>query len=372
MREGRRILGEYVLTERDGDLDPVTQRTRLQPTSIAVADYAFDSHGCHKFDPAHPGVREGYIYITHRPMQIPYGVVVPRRVDGLLVPVACSASHVGYSSLRMEPVFMALGEACGVAAHLSLRDGTPPRSIPVPELQHLLVGRGAVITHYDDLPFDHSAFAALQWLGARGLNSGYQARPDMKLTRATAAERFRQVMVVEKKTWQPPNPMGDEPLRGRDLADWLRQAGLKADFREIERLSERELNLAQFATLLYRSIRSLGLATISEAKRDEHGFLVHTVESEFQAGTTEIRVLLPVQREERTRYPVVYVLPVEARTEHHCGDGLLEVQRHDLHNQFRAIFVSPSFSHLPWYADHPVNPDIRQESYFLNVVVPFI
>ena len=256
VREGRRILGEYVLTERDGDLDLVTQRTRLQPTSIAIADYAFDSHGCHKFDPAHPGVREGYIYITHRPLQIPYGVVVPRRVDGLLVPVACSGSHVGYSAIRMEPVFMALGEACGVAAHLALRDGIPPRSIPVPELQYLLVGRGGVITHYDDLPLDHPAFAALQWLGARGLNPGYRANPDLKLTRATAAERFGRVMVVEKKTWQPPNPVGDEPLRGRDLATWLRQAGLNATFPEIEQLGGQELNLAQFATLMYRSIRS--------------------------------------------------------------------------------------------------------------------
>ena len=189
MREGRRIIGEYVLTERDGELDPATERTRLQPTSIAVADYAFDSHGCHKFDPSHPGVREGYIYITHRPMQIPYGVVVPRNADGLLVPVACSASHVGYSALRMEPVFMALGEACGVAAHLSLRDGKPLRSISTSELQHCLVERGSVITHYDDLPFDHPAFAAFQWLGTRGLNPGYLAHPDMKLSRAAAAER---------------------------------------------------------------------------------------------------------------------------------------------------------------------------------------
>jgi hypothetical protein len=255
VREGRRILGEYVLTERDGDLDPSTQRTRLQPASIAVADFAFDSHGCHKFDPAHPGVREGYIFIEHRPLQIPYGVVVPRKVDGLLVPVACSASHVGYSALRMEPVFMALGEACGTAAHLALRDEVAPRAVSVPELQDVLVARGAVITHYDDLRFDHPAFAAFQWLGARGLNPGYQARPDLKLTRAAAAERFQRVTAVEKRSWRPPNVLGDEPLLGRDLADWLRQAGLHADFEELERLASRELNLAQFATLLHRSFR---------------------------------------------------------------------------------------------------------------------
>jgi ribosomal protein L7/L12 len=112
--------------------------------------------------------------------------------------------------------------------------------------------------------------------------------------------------------------------------------------------------------------------TISEAQRDQDGLLVHTVESPYQSGKTETRVLLSDKLEKDVRYPVVYVLPVEARTGDRYGDGLLEVKRHDLHNRSRAIFVAPTFSHLPWYADHPTNPDIRQEGYFLKVVVPFI
>jgi hypothetical protein len=68
----------------------------------------------------------------------------------------------------------------------------------------------------------------------------------------------------------------------------------------------------------------------------------------------------------------VYVLPVEARDGHHYGDGLLEARRHGLHNNFKAIFVAPTFSHLPWYADHPTDPEIRQESYLLEVVRPFV
>ena len=113
-------------------------------------------------------------------------------------------------------------------------------------------------------------------------------------------------------------------------------------------------------------------ATISEASRDEHGILVHTIRVPVPGGPTEIRVLLPDRVEEGRRYPVVYVLPVEAGIEHRYGDGLLEVRQHDLHNQFRAIFVAPTFSHLPWYADHPTDPEIRQETYFLKVVVPFV
>jgi len=113
-------------------------------------------------------------------------------------------------------------------------------------------------------------------------------------------------------------------------------------------------------------------ATISAARLDATGILTHDVESPFQAGKTSIRVLLPTKRNPDERFPVIYVLPVEARDESRYGNGLAEILKHDLHNKHRAVFVAPTFSHLPWYADHPTNELIRQESYFINVVVPFI
>ncbi len=190
VRQGRRILGDYVLTENDADIDKDLGRTRVQPTSIAVIEWAFDPHGHHRYDPAHPGVREGYIFVDHEPFQVPYGVVVPREIDGLLVPVACSCSHVAYNALRMEPVFMVLGEACGVAAHLALQRKVAVRRVPTAELQALLVERRGVITFYDDLPFTDPSFAAFQFLGARGLNPGYQAAKDRKVSAADVATKL--------------------------------------------------------------------------------------------------------------------------------------------------------------------------------------
>ncbi|MFO0821666.1 MAG: alpha/beta hydrolase-fold protein [Gemmataceae bacterium] len=111
---------------------------------------------------------------------------------------------------------------------------------------------------------------------------------------------------------------------------------------------------------------------ISEAKKDADGFLVHVVKSPYQAGDTRIRVLLPEKLDKEKRYPVVYVLPVEAKSESRFGDGLAEVKKLDLANKHKAIFVAPTFSHLPWYADHPTKPEIRQETYFLKVVLPHI
>lgn len=112
--------------------------------------------------------------------------------------------------------------------------------------------------------------------------------------------------------------------------------------------------------------------TVSDAKADDSGFLVHDVNSPYQAGTTHVRVLLPEKRGKGKRYPVVYVLPVEAGTESRYGDGLKEIKKLGLHDALGAAFVAPTFSHLPWYADHPTAKDVRQETYFLDVVVPFV
>jgi S-formylglutathione hydrolase FrmB len=126
------------------------------------------------------------------------------------------------------------------------------------------------------------------------------------------------------------------------------------------------------AVLIAPTVRADKTVTISEAKKDDNGFLVHEVRSPHQAKTTQIRVLLPGKLEKGKKYPVIYVLPVEAGIESRYGNGLKEVQKLDLHNTLSAVFVAPTFSHLPWYADHPTKPEIRQETDFLKVVVPFI
>ena len=107
-------------------------------------------------------------------------------------------------------------------------------------------------------------------------------------------------------------------------------------------------------------------------RADEHGFLCHCVMSEYQGGVTQIKVLLPDRMEKGKRYPVLFVLPVEAGDGKQYGNGLVEIKKHDLHNKFGVICVEVTFSQLPWYADHPTDAKIRQETHFLKVVLPFL
>lgn len=110
----------------------------------------------------------------------------------------------------------------------------------------------------------------------------------------------------------------------------------------------------------------------SSPTQDANGFAVYPLNSPYQQSETIIRVLLPSGYQSGKEYPVVYVLPVEVGSGTQYGDGLLTVKNMGLHATYEAIFVSPTFSALPWYADHATNSTIWQETHFRSVVVSFI
>ena len=114
----------------------------------------------------------------------------------------------------------------------------------------------------------------------------------------------------------------------------------------------------------------------SEAEEFPNGVRLHRVTSPWQAGETQIRVLKPDSRPaagaDQKPLRLLLVLPVEAGTASHYGDGLAEIGKQNLHNRLQLVCVAPTFSHLPWYADPPTDPTIQQETYLLKGVIPFV
>lgn len=182
VREARRFPGSYVFTEHDVMADPATQRSRLQPESIAVGDYVINSHGVDDARPPYPDIREGYVVFGTVPYQVPYGVIVPQGARNLFVPGALSASHVGFGALRLEPIWTALGQAAGVAADLLLRDG----AVSVSELQAELHRRGAMTFYVSDVPRTSSQWAIVQAVG----NLGFFHEPVSGAPMLTRRPRF--------------------------------------------------------------------------------------------------------------------------------------------------------------------------------------
>lgn len=172
VREARRMVGARVFTERNTEAAPGDARSVFQADAIAMGDYGLNCHGTAHEGPRFGGRHAGEFYKRVAPYQIPYGVLVPRDRDNLLVPVACSASHVGFCALRLEPIWMALGQAAGVAARIAIEEkGERPvtvAAVPVPRVQRLLHAEGAATTYVADVPPGSPSFAAVQWIGARG------------------------------------------------------------------------------------------------------------------------------------------------------------------------------------------------------------
>ncbi len=130
-------------------------------------------------------------------------------------------------------------------------------------------------------------------------------------------------------------------------------------------------------TQVVRTLRLLGavlLAAGAAACAPSSGSPIRAsdIVASNEAGTTQIRVLLPTTLETGRTYPVVYVLPVEAEDGDEFGDGLTEVQKNGLADRYHVIFAAPTFSYTPWYADNPDEPHMRQETYLLREVVPFV
>jgi hypothetical protein len=144
VREARRMLGEYVMKQDD------CAKARKQPDSIGMGAFILDSHAVQRLaDREGNVIDEGNFDIGVRPYQIPYRCVTPKRAecDNLLVPVALSASHVTYGSIRMEPQFMILGHSCGVAAALALRQNCAVQEVPMAALQEKLRAQGQVLEY---------------------------------------------------------------------------------------------------------------------------------------------------------------------------------------------------------------------------------
>ena len=146
VREGRRMAGEYVMTEHDCLGEPRHPAQGRPRGSVGMGSYSIDSHNVRRYVTADGCVQnEGDIEVRpKRPYGIDYGAMLPRREDclNLLVPVALSATHTAFGSMRMEPVFMILGESAATAAALAAKGGLAVQDVPYAMLRERLLADG--------------------------------------------------------------------------------------------------------------------------------------------------------------------------------------------------------------------------------------
>lgn len=143
IREARRMIGAFVMTENE------LRKKKPTPDSIGMGSYTIDSHNTQRYITPEGYVQnEGDIGVsTGGPYAIAYGSLVPKKAQAtnLLVPVAMSASHIAYGSIRMEPVFMILGQSAATAAVFAIDDQTAVQDVPYAKLKERLLADKQVL-----------------------------------------------------------------------------------------------------------------------------------------------------------------------------------------------------------------------------------
>lgn len=288
VRVARRMLGRYHLTQHDLLYD------RFKPDTICMGSYNMDCHAIQSIWTDEGLKEEGHFNDSSDAYEIPYRSLLPYGIDNLAVVAAVSATHVAYSSLRMEPVFMMLGHAGGVAANLARESNAKMQDISVPELQARLKRDGIPL----EAPFRpvvdikvrtknpqpgepvefeliekhvESPLARIAW--------NFDGSGEVQATGKTARYTFNQaspakVMVLvqdEKRLLALPAsvevPLGEEPTLNREVhytkatldGRWNRARGPQVEYRQRVGLMDQgpdgEPMSAEFATTLPRSGR---------------------------------------------------------------------------------------------------------------------
>lgn len=174
VREGRRFEGMYFFTAADALPVAPGQRPPVHSESITASHYALDSHAARKREPGRAHL-DGFISYQTEPYTVPYGVIVPKNVKNLLLPVPVSGSHIGFSTLRMEPCWMALGQAAGTAAAIAIDDSVSVQNVDIRRLQENLLRQKVTLVYFRDITPDNPGFADAQRMALSGKISGWDA-----------------------------------------------------------------------------------------------------------------------------------------------------------------------------------------------------
>jgi len=143
IREARRMISEYVMTQHN------CEGLQVANDPIGMAAYGMDSHHVQRYVDANGFVQnEGNVEChVKAPYPISYKSIVPKKeeCENLVVPVCLSASHIAFGSIRMEPVFMVLGQSAAIAASLAINENIAVQDVPYGELRKVLSNKGQVL-----------------------------------------------------------------------------------------------------------------------------------------------------------------------------------------------------------------------------------
>ena len=205
VREGRRLVGEYVVTEYD--LMPALgqKRTPIKYDSIAVTDWYMDSHAC-TTERTRDSMDEGrmMLYYDTFPGQIPFRSLYNKKITNLLVPVCLSCTHVAWGAIRLEATWMNVAESAAIAATMSINEKKWLDVIDIDRLQIELVEKRIMIGFFNNFNINSESplSPAVQYFSAKGFFKDYEVKADDSIDEITAVMWIENCRSVIDKTYR--------------------------------------------------------------------------------------------------------------------------------------------------------------------------
>ena len=187
VREGRRFEGLYFFTANDAVPMHIGGRPPIHQSSITASHYALDSHAVRKRETGRVHL-DGFLSYPSAVYTVPYGIMVSKQVDNLLLPVPVSGSHIGFSTLRMEPCWMAIGQAAGIASSLAIDEKVKVQNVPQCKMQDILLQQKATLMYFRDVEYTNPNFQLVQYMGLRGFLPEWDAKLQEPVSGSTLAQ----------------------------------------------------------------------------------------------------------------------------------------------------------------------------------------
>jgi hypothetical protein len=208
VREARRIKGLKVFTELDGLLSKDFNRAPIHAGSIAITEWAMDSHAC-TTDRYQNSRLEGKVLLSEEtvPGQVDFQCLLSEEATNLMVPVCLSSTHIGWGTIRLEPTWMQIGESAAYALKQAMQEKQNLLEIDLDRLQRTLAEQRIILSYFDDVEMTQpqSYVAAVQYFGTKGFFPTYKAQANEAVDRNTAEIWLKTLIKLRKREPFDPN-----------------------------------------------------------------------------------------------------------------------------------------------------------------------
>lgn len=181
VREGRRLIGENIITQYDLMPDSKNTRAPVKYDSIGITDWYMDTHAC-SVEQTRDSLNEGtmMLYYDTYPGQIPFRSTYNKKIKNFLVPVCLSSTHVAWGAIRLEPTWMNIAESVALAVEMCINENKWIDTIEIDKLQIKLVEKRIMIGFFNkiDIHSNSPYIPAIQYFSAKGFFRDYNFKPD--------------------------------------------------------------------------------------------------------------------------------------------------------------------------------------------------